>query len=197
MEGWGYVRRGRFVKIGRKIDGAMSGVLVALLVLGYNILQWVCEKYGGGKYAESTLKNFVHYLKREKNIVVGNKEIWSGCTIPILTVFIAIIYTLVFSVINVINTYNSAISTMVNDEFMYYSGYNAEIIYEALEENLYSGMKFYAFGAIIMSLAVLQFLYTVSFKIRDNNLKKELYSDYITIVQEIIEEQKSGKVETA
>lgn len=31
---------GRFVKIGRKIDGAMSGVLVALLVLGYNILQW-------------------------------------------------------------------------------------------------------------------------------------------------------------
>ena len=36
MEGWGYVRRGRFVKICRKIDGAMSGVLVALLVLGYN-----------------------------------------------------------------------------------------------------------------------------------------------------------------
>ena len=58
MEGWGYVRMWRFVKIGRKIDGAMSGVLVALLVLGYNILQWVCEKYGGGKYAESTLKNF-------------------------------------------------------------------------------------------------------------------------------------------
>ena len=165
-----------------------------------NYCEWhgyVCKKYGGGKYAESTLKNFVHYLKREKNIVVGNKEIWSGCTIPILTVFIAIIYTLVFSVINVINTYNSAISTMVNDEFMYYSGYNAEIIYEALEENLYSGMKFYAFGAIIMSLAVLQFLYTVSFKIRDNNLKKELYSDYITIVQEIIEEQKSGNAETA
>ena len=165
-----------------------------------NYCEWhgyICEKYGGGKYAESTLKNFVHYLKREKNIVVGNKEIWSGCTIPILTVFIAIIYTLVFSVINVINTYNSAISTMVNDEFMYYSGYNAEIIYEALEENLYSGMKFYAFGAIIMSLAVLQFLYTVSFKIRDNNLKKELYSDYITIVQEIIEHQKSGKAETA
>ncbi len=165
-----------------------------------NYCEWhgyVCKKYGGGKYAESTLKNFVHYLKREKNIVVGNKEIWSGCTIPILTVFIAIIYTLVFSVINVINTYNSVISTMVNDEFMHYSGYNAEIIYEALEENLYSGMKFYAFGAIIMSLAVLQFLYTVSFKIRDNNLKKELYSDYITIVQEIIEEQKSGKAETA
>ena len=40
MEGRGYVRRGRFVKICRKIDGAMSGVLVALLVLGYNTIQW-------------------------------------------------------------------------------------------------------------------------------------------------------------
>ena len=40
MEGWGYVWRGRFVKIVRKIDGAMSGVLVALLVLGYNTMQW-------------------------------------------------------------------------------------------------------------------------------------------------------------
>lgn len=39
MEGWGYVWRGRFVKIVRKIDGAMSGVLVALLVLGYNTMQ--------------------------------------------------------------------------------------------------------------------------------------------------------------
>lgn len=42
MEGWGYVWRGRFVKIVRKIDGAMSGVLVALLVLGYNSCG--CEK---------------------------------------------------------------------------------------------------------------------------------------------------------
>ena len=43
MEGRGYVRRGRFVKICRKIDGAMSGVLVALLVLGYNGCG--CKKY--------------------------------------------------------------------------------------------------------------------------------------------------------
>lgn len=36
----GICSAGRFVKICRKIDGAMSGVLVALVVLGYNILQW-------------------------------------------------------------------------------------------------------------------------------------------------------------
>ena len=30
--------------MGRKIDGAMSGVLVALLVLGYNTIQWKREE---------------------------------------------------------------------------------------------------------------------------------------------------------
>lgn len=46
-----------------------------------NYCEWhgyVCEKYGGGKYAESTLKNFVHYLKREKNLIMSRKEMWNG-----------------------------------------------------------------------------------------------------------------------
>lgn len=159
----------------------------------HNYCEWhsyVCEKYGGSKYTESTLKNFLHYLKRERSIIVENKEIWGGCTIPFLTVFITIAYTLVFSLVNVINTYNNAINTIVNDEFMQYTGYSEKMIYKALEQNLFSGMKFYAFGAVIMSLAVLLFLYIVSFKIRYNNLKNEFYSDYIMIIQEIIEDQK-------
>ena len=48
-----------------------------------------------------------------------------------------------------------------------------------------------------MGLIVLMFLYFAFVRIRSNNLKNEFYSDYITIVQEIIEEQKSGKAETA
>ena len=48
-----------------------------------------------------------------------------------------------------------------------------------------------------MGLIVLMFLFFASDRIRSNNLKNEFYSDYITIVQEIIEEQKSGKAETA
>ena len=48
-----------------------------------------------------------------------------------------------------------------------------------------------------MGLIVLMFLFFASVRIRSNNLKNEFYSDYITIVQEIIEEQKSGNEETA
>ena len=165
-----------------------------------NYCEWrayVCEKYGGGKYAEPTLKNFVHFLKREKNLIMSRKEMWSGCTMPLLTVFITIVYTFVFSVVNVINTYNNSINTLIDEEFLEYTGYNPKMIYQALEQNLHSGMCFYIWGAFLMGVVVLMFLFFASVRIRSNNLKNEFYSDYITIVQEIIEEQKSGKVETA
>lgn len=165
-----------------------------------NYCEWrayVCEKYGGNKYAEPTLKNFVHYLKREKNLIMSRKEMWSGCTMPLLTVFITIVYTFVFSVVNVINTYNNSINTLIDEEFLEYTGYNPKLIYQALEQNLYSGMWFYIWGAFLMGAVVLMFLFFASDRIRSYNLKNEFYSDYITIVQEIIEEQKSGKAEMA
>lgn len=164
-----------------------------------NYCEWhsyVCGKYGGSKYTESTLVNFVHYLKREKNLIMSRKEMWGGCTMPLLTVFITIVYTFVFSVVNVINTYNNSINTLIDEEFLEYTGYNPKMIYQALEQNLHSGMWFYIWGAFFMGLIVLMFLFLVSDGVRSNNLKHEFYSDYITIVQEIIEEQKSGNVET-
>lgn len=48
-----------------------------------------------------------------------------------------------------------------------------------------------------MGLIVLMFLFLVSDGIKSNNLKNEFYTDYIAIIQEIIEEQKSGNAETA
>lgn len=158
-----------------------------------NYCEWhsyVCERYGSGKYLESTLKNFVHYLKREKNMVVSRKEMWSGCIIPLLTVLITIVYTFVFSVVNVINTYNNSINTLIDEEFLEYTGYNAKMIFQALEQNLYSGMWFYVWGTVLMSLTVLSCLCFASNRIRNANLKKEFYSDYIMVIQEIIEKQK-------
>ena len=116
---------------------------------------------------------------------------------PLLTVFITIVYTFVFSVVNVINTYNNSINTLVDDEFLEYTGYNAKMIYSALEQNLYSGMWFYVWGTVMMILVVLMFLYCAFYKIRSNNLKDEFYSDYIMIIQEIIEEQQTVNEETA
>ena len=115
----------------------------------------------------------------------------------LLTVFITIVYTFVFSVVNVINTYNNSINTLIDEEFLEYIGYNPKLIYQALEQNLYSGMWFYIWGAFLMGAVVLMFLFFASVRIRSNNLKNEFYSDYIMIVQEIIEEQKSGKAEMA
>lgn len=162
-----------------------------------NYWEWhsyVCEKYGGSKYTETTLKNFLHYLKREKNRSVEKKEILNGCTMPFLTVFFSIVYTLVFSVVNVINTYNNSINTLIDEEFMQYTGYNAKMIYDALEQNLYSGMKFYAVGTVFMILAVVMFVCIIFDKIKNNNLENEFYSDYIVIIQEIIEKKNKESV---
>lgn len=80
--------------------------------------------------------------------------------------------------------------------FLEYTGYSAEMIYETLEQNLYSGMLFYFWGAVIMIAAVLLLLSIASDKIRSNNLKDEFYTDYIMIIQEIVEEQKVIHAET-
>lgn len=164
-----------------------------------NYYEWhgyVCKKYGAGKYTESALENFVHYLKREKNIIKSRKEMWNGCTMPFLAVFITVVYTFVFSVVNVIITYNNSINTLIDNEFLEYTGYNPKMIYSALEQNLYSGMWFYFFGAVIMVLVILMFLFFASDMIRSNNLKDEFYLDYIMIIQEIVEEQRTVDEET-
>lgn len=158
----------------------------------HNYCEWhsyVYQKYGGCKYTEFTLINFLHFLKREKSRSAEKKEILSGCSIPFLTVFFSIVYTLVFSTVSVINTYNNSINTLIDEEFMQYTGYDAEMIYNALEQNLYSGMKFYAVGAFFVILTVIMFLCVIFDKIKDSNLKNEFYSDYIVIIQEIIEKQ--------
>lgn len=164
----------------------------------HNFCEWqsyVYEKYGENKYSVATLKNFMHYLRREKNIAIESKEVWSGCIIPLLTVFIAIMYTLIFSVVSVINSYNNAIYNTANEEFMRYEGYDAEMIYRGLEQNLYSGMKFYTVGTIIVGLAVLMILSAASSKIRNNNLKSEFYSDYIEIIQDMVRAESGGKLD--
>lgn len=164
----------------------------------HNYCEWhsyVYEKYDGSKYTESTLENFLHYLIRENNRSVEKKEILGGCSIPFLAVFFSIVYTLVFSTVNVINTYNNSINTLVDEKFMQYTGYDAKMIYDALEQNLYSGMKFYGVGAVFMILIVIMFLWIIFDKIKSSNLKNELYSDYIVIIQEIIEKQNKKNVE--
>ena len=57
-------------------------------------------------------------------------------------------------------------------------------------------MWFYFFGAVIMILVILMFLFSASDMIRSNNLKDEFYSDYIMIIQEIVEEQRTVDEET-
>lgn len=106
-----------------------------------NYSEWenyVLNKYGNKRYTESSLKNFLHYLKKNQRTIVSKKEGWSSTIMPMVILIITILSTSVFSIIGVINNYNDAINTFTDEEFMKYSGYSVEMIYSALEQNLYS-----------------------------------------------------------
>ena len=73
---------------------------------------------------------------------------------------------------------------------MKYSGYSVEMIYSALEQNLYSGMYFYIFAMIIVSFVIIAMIMLMTSKIGEYNLRESFYYDYIQIIKSIIENKK-------
>lgn len=91
------------------------------------------------------------------------------------------------------NNYNDAINTFTDEEFMKYSGYSVEMIYSALEQNLYSGMYFYIFAMIIVSFFIIAMIMFMTSKIGEYNLRESFYYDYIQIIKSIIENKEMDK----
>ena len=161
-----------------------------------NYSEWenyVLNKYGNKRYTESSLKNFLHYLKKNQRVIVSKKESWSSTIMPMVILIITILSTSVFSIIGVINNYNDAINTFTDEEFRKYSGYSVEMIYSALEQNLYSGMYFYIFAMIIVSFVIIAMIMLMTSKIGEYNLRESFYYDYIQIIKSIIENKKMDK----
>lgn len=149
---------------------------------------YVLRKYNNEKYTNASLKNFVHYLRKKQRVVLSKKESWSTAIMPMIILIITILFTSLFSVIGVINNYNNAINTCTGEEFMKYTGYSVQMIYEALEQNLYTGMHFYIIGMIIMTLIVISIIIIMSSILEQYSLKGTFYHDYIQIIEQIVEE---------
>lgn len=161
-----------------------------------NYCEWhdhVQKKYCVNKYTKATLNNFLHYLKREQNFVKDAKDVWSNCILPSITIFLSVTMTLIFSLVNVITNYNHAINTIYDKDYMQQFGYNFDMLVEALEQNLYSGVYFYLFGAFFTILFGLIIFCIISDKIKSNNQKYYFYCDYIEIIKELLEEQTPNK----
>lgn len=147
---------------------------------------YVMEKYSSDIYSQNNLINFLHYLKRERNSILGIKDLLGNYLLPLITVFLSIFMTLIFSVISIIINYNNSISTVIDNDYMQRFGYNIDMVYRDLEQTLYSGMRFYFFGAFLTILLELMILCIISEKIKLNNQKYCFYCDYIEIINELI-----------
>ena len=148
---------------------------------------YIVEKYGRNKYTTNSLKNFVHYLKREQQKNINKKENWNSIITPLIVLVITIVFTAGYSIIAVINNYNDAINCLTDKDFLEYTGYTVKMIYEALEQNLYTGMYLYVFGMIIMIISILSIILIMTSKTEIYNLKLLFYKDYIEIIEKIIE----------
>lgn len=154
-----------------------------------NYLEWksyVVQKYSNEKYSKDSLINFYHYLKQEHSQYLGKNEVFSNLVLPMFSLIISSIITMIFALVSVINNYNNSINTLTNEEFMDYTRYSVEMIYEALEQNLYSGMLFYFFGTVLLCLFVTMLICFFSVKINKNNEIKSFLEDYMIIIDELI-----------
>ena len=76
--------------------------------------------------------------------VKTSKDIWSNCIFPFVAIFLSVTMTFIFSIVSSINTYNNAINSIYDLEYMQQYGETYKSILNAFDQNLTSAMRFYA-----------------------------------------------------
>lgn len=78
----------------------------------------ILTKYHSCNCTKNTLDNFYYYLNRELNSVKTSKDIWSNCIFPFVAIFLSVTMTFIFSIVGSINTYNNAINSIYDLEYI-------------------------------------------------------------------------------
>lgn len=146
----------------------------------------ILTKYHSCNCTKNTLDNFYYYLNRELNSVKTSKDIWSNCIFPFVAIFLSVTMTFIFSIVSSINTYNNAINSIYDLEYMQQYGETYKSILNAFDQNLTSAMRFYAVGAFF-SIMIGIFVFTLlSMSIQHSNQKYYFYCDYMKIIEELL-----------
>lgn len=93
--------------------------------------------------------------------------------------------TFIFSIVGSINTYNNAINSIYDLEYMQQYGETYKSILNAFDQNLTSAMRFYAVGAFFYNDRNLCFT-LLSMSIQHSNQKYYFYCDYMKIIEELL-----------
>ncbi|NBH99680.1 hypothetical protein D7Y41_18750 [Anaerotruncus sp. 1XD22-93] len=154
-----------------------------------NYSEWVSyvqEKYGLQKYTKTSLINFLHYLIGLRNSIEIKKDSWTNGLLPLISVFLSIITTLIFSLLNIMHSFNITITSIyagnVQEQF-----YDENFYADLLSETLSSDMGVYCLGVILLALLGIIIFSNITNKISLNKQKYYFYCDYIEIINKILD----------
>lgn len=150
-------------------------------------LSYVQEKYSLQKYTKTSLINFLHYLIQLRNSIIIKKDSWTNSLLPLISVSLSIMTTLIFSLLNIIHSFDITITSIyagnVQEQF-----YDENFYADLLSETLSSDMGVYCFGVIILVLLSTIIFSIIANKISLNKQKYYFYSDYIEIINKILDQ---------
>ena len=138
------------ISISKKNLKFISKLVLTPAVKPTMITNHILTKYHSCNCTKNTLDNFYYYLNRELNSVKTSKDIWSNCIFPFVAIFLSVTMTFIFSIVGSINTYNNAINSIYDLEYMQQYGETYKSILNAFDQNLTSAMRFYAVGAFFL-----------------------------------------------
>lgn len=153
-----------------------------------NYCEWrnyVLNKYS--KHTKITLENFYYYLNRELNSIKTTKDVWSNCIFPFVAIFLSVTMTLIFSIVSSVTSYNNAINSIYDKEYMQQFGRTYKSIISAFDQNLTSAMRFYTLGAFFAIMIGIFVFCILSSNVERNNQKYYFYCDYMKIIKDFCE----------
>ncbi|WP_313185918.1 hypothetical protein [Lacrimispora sp.] len=149
---------------------------------------YVYQKYSMYKSSPKNLTNFKHYLLQKKTLLTASSSIYTNSTIPLISIIISIMMTFIFSLVSVINNYNNDLFTTLDKDYMLQLGYDLDMIISSMDQTFMSSIQFHIVGTFLSLIIGICFFLIVQDKIQAIYLKTTFLSDYIDIIEKLLDE---------
>lgn len=149
---------------------------------------YVYQKYSIYKSNPKNLTNFKHYLLQKKTLLTATSSIYTSSTIPLISIIISILITFIFSFISIVNNYNHDMFATLDKDYMIQLGYDLDMIISSMDQAFKSAIQFHVIGTFFALLIGCFFFLIVQDKIQALYIKTSFFSDYIDIIDKLLEE---------
>lgn len=153
---------------------------------------YVYNKYNIYKHFPTVLINFKHFLIQECNNISYRKDIYVSNLIPFVSIIATIFATLTFSFLDMIHDYNSFVESTLTTEYIEIikSTITSDIIIKNMYSTLITDIKFSVIIVFLITIFCYILFNSLEYRFFPLSQKINFYNDYISIIDELIDENK-------